>query len=340
MYDPSVILATSVTIGPLPGGNVNSNLDIPGQIILGWYTWPGVSLPDSSVIFNIGFSKVKTGTSDLTWFDDGTSCFYRNGSYILLNDTPASHYYLNGSVTFQSEAPHTVAPAIKVTSGNMAAVPIKISGFKDIGMVTLTMKYDPDVMTYQSFTNNSGFPGLSVYEITPGMIRIHGLVQSGETGMTLADSSILFTLHFNYKEGETGLTWKVDGDDCEYSGIPPTYPLLIDFPKSSYYLDGSVTQAVGIEETGGMISITAYPNPFTDHTTISWCSPGNGEVSIFIFNTMGELVAFFAGKSETNGNHNLYFSPDRILPGIYYARIVLKTNSKLIINKILLVCKG
>jgi hypothetical protein len=340
MYDPAIVIATSVTIGPLLGGNVNTNLSIPGQIILGWYAWPGITLPDSSIIFNIHFSKVTTGTSALTWFDNGTSCFYRNGSYILLNDLPDSIYYINGSVTFQSEAPHTLAPFIKVTPGNPAAVPVRVVGLKDIGRIALTMKYDSAVLIYQSFNNNSGFPALSVYEITPGTILIQGLEQPGGPGVTLTDSSILFTLHFSYKGGETELMWKLDGGDCEYSGLPPSYPVLADDPKNSYYLNGSVTPAVGIEEPAGMISMTAYPNPFTDHTTISWNSSAKGEVSLFIFNMMGEMVDSFTGKSEINGNHNLDFSSDRLLPGIYFSRIVLKTNNKLIISKILLVCKN
>jgi len=338
IYDPAITNATSVTIGPLLGGNLNTNLSIPGQIILGWYAWPGITLPDSSVIFNIQFSKVTTGTSALTWFDNGTSCFYRNGSYILLNDIPDSIYYINGSVTFQSEAPHTKAPSIKVTPGNPAVIPVMVSGFRDIGKVTLTLQYDPAVVDYQSFTNNSGFQGLSVHDTTPGMIVIKGLVQPGGSGITLADSSVLFTLHFNYQGGATGLTWKLDSGECEYNGLPPTYPILADNPKSSYYVNGSVTPAVGIEEQAGMLSLSAYPNPFNDHVTISWYSPVNGEVSLLLFNTMGEMVDFFTEKSENRGNHTLELSSASLLPGIYYARIRLKTSNNLMINTIKIVC--
>jgi hypothetical protein len=55
---------------------------------------------------------------------------------------------------------------------------------------------------------------------------------------------------------------------------------------------------------------------------------------------MGEMIDSYTGKSEINGYHNLDFSSDRLLPGIYFSRLVMKTNNKLIISKILLFCKN
>jgi hypothetical protein len=101
-YDTAVAAITSVTAGPLLGGGLGTNLTEKGRIILGWYAWPGVTLPDSTVIFNLEFSKVRNGTSPVTFFDDGNSCFFSNDSFQVLNDLPAEAYYINGAVTFQS----------------------------------------------------------------------------------------------------------------------------------------------------------------------------------------------------------------------------------------------
>ena len=48
-YNASVALATNVTTGPLLGGQLAANLDEPGTIVLGWYTYPGLTLPDNTV---------------------------------------------------------------------------------------------------------------------------------------------------------------------------------------------------------------------------------------------------------------------------------------------------
>jgi hypothetical protein len=98
-YNPAIFSAASVSAGPLLAGNINSNVAVPGEIVLGWYTFPGLTLPDNTVIFNIVFSKVSSGTSALTWNDDGASCQYADGNQTSLNDTPATYYYINGSLT-------------------------------------------------------------------------------------------------------------------------------------------------------------------------------------------------------------------------------------------------
>lgn len=101
-YDPSVAIATSVIKQSALPGSLASNTSTPGVITLGWYTWPGANLPDNTVIFNINFSKVATGSTVLTWIDDGYSCAWSNDSFIYLNDIPTSEYYINGSISFGS----------------------------------------------------------------------------------------------------------------------------------------------------------------------------------------------------------------------------------------------
>ena len=101
-YDPAIIIATAVTKGPLLTGSLDSNLDVPGVISLGWYKWPGVTLADNNTVFNITFSKVATGSTAITWVDDGNSCVWSNGNWVVLNDQPNSAYYINGSVSTSS----------------------------------------------------------------------------------------------------------------------------------------------------------------------------------------------------------------------------------------------
>jgi hypothetical protein len=248
LYDPGIATARAVTAGPLLGGNLNSNLTIPGKIILGWYAVPGVTLPDGTVILNIEFSRVSKGTSPLTWFDDGYSCYYANGNAVILNDLPTSSYYLNGSVTFTSKAPVTMAPSLRAGPGALPDIPVRVSSFRDIGKFSLTLQYDPSVLTFQSATNNPGFQGLTVHESAPGTLLAGWTADSAGPAMSLNDSSVIFTLHCRFSGGSTLLKWKVDGGSCAYDGMPPSYTVLYDVPKEAYYLDGSVTQDLGIGE--------------------------------------------------------------------------------------------
>ena len=102
LYNPAVVSVTAVTTGPLLGGGLSTDLSVPGIISLGWFTYPGVTLADNSVVFNIAFTKVAGCTSAITWLYDGYSCVWYNGNFALLNDIPTENYYINGSITFIS----------------------------------------------------------------------------------------------------------------------------------------------------------------------------------------------------------------------------------------------
>ncbi len=99
-YDTAVATATGVTIGPGMGGMISTNLSVPGQVNLGWFTSGGITLPDSSVIFNIQFTKSGNGISSIHWLDNGPSCEYNDGNFQPLNDIPASEYYYDGTMFF------------------------------------------------------------------------------------------------------------------------------------------------------------------------------------------------------------------------------------------------
>lgn len=103
LYNHTVLSISSVTAGPLLSGNLATDITHLDTISLGWFAYPAVTLPDNSVIFNINCTQVTGGcTSAITWSTDGYCVWYGwyDNNILLLNDAPASTYYLNGSVTF------------------------------------------------------------------------------------------------------------------------------------------------------------------------------------------------------------------------------------------------
>jgi hypothetical protein len=238
LYDPAVVTCTGITMGPGIPANISSNINTPGVITWGWYTWPGVTKPDNSVIFNLSFAKVASGTSNITWNDSYGDRQWSDGNSIVLNDLPLANYYFPGSITFQGDAPITTAPHLLACPGDIIDVPVTVESFNTIGAVSLTMLFNSSVLTYLSFTNNSGFPGLSVLNPSDGNLTMAGFDPTA--GKTLADDAILFTLHFDYTGGYSGFDWSDDGTTCEYAGPFPDYPVLNDLPEDTYYIDGSV----------------------------------------------------------------------------------------------------
>ena len=205
LYDPAVINATGVAAGPGIPGTLYANVSNPGVIVITWFNWPSVNLPDHSVIFRLQFTKVATGTSSLTFEDDGYSCYWGDGDYQILNDIPFSTYYIPGSLRV-GYAPVTTAPAITACPGQSISVPITVTDFDNIGRVYgLRMTYNSTVLTYTGYTNTSGFTGLTVANsVSGGTGTITAGPSSqiaGTSGITYADNSVLFTLDFTYKIG-------------------------------------------------------------------------------------------------------------------------------------------
>ncbi|MCD4732027.1 MAG: hypothetical protein K8R74_15580 [Bacteroidales bacterium] len=98
LYNPAIIIATAVTKEPILPGTLSSNISEPGVISLGWFTWPGVTLPDNTVIFNIVFSQIAPGYSEISWDDDGYSCAWSDDNFEYLIDIPTDDFYIAGSI--------------------------------------------------------------------------------------------------------------------------------------------------------------------------------------------------------------------------------------------------
>jgi len=150
--------------------------------------------------------------------------------------------------TIAQNAPVTTTPVKTVCPGSAVSVPVTVTGFHNIGAISLTMNYDPAVLTYISSVNSSGFPGLFINGATSGSVIIGGF-SSSSSGINYPDNTILFTINFNYIGGTTALTWFDNGASCEYSGPAPDFFPLNDLPYATYYINGQVAPVIGVDFT-------------------------------------------------------------------------------------------
>jgi hypothetical protein len=267
-----------------------------------------------------------------------------------LNDLPTSTYYINGELTFLAPvAPVVTAPVFHGTTDGTINIPVSVNAFNDVGKFTLTLDYDPAVLAYQSFTGNDNFTDLTVDGNTPGIIYVLGMVSTGVSGITLPDSAILFTLQFKPAIGTTPLTWLDNGTSCMFFGPPPKYILLSNAPLNEHYIDGSVkiTAPNGIPIPGGdatgngdehSLKLTSSPNPFSGNVKLNWYLPVKGQVLLELRNILGEKLCTIVDEVEQEGNHSLQVSPNFVSPGIYIARIMLKTNTNIMTRSIKMIC--
>jgi PKD repeat protein len=246
-YDISVLTATGFIANPSLPGFIADVTSIPGRIVMSWFGMSGVTLTDNSVMVELQFTGLTDGETTLTWLDDGISGEYSKfdgGEYNLLNDLPTNNFYINGLITHHRDAPVTIAPVFTATPNTSVCIPIKVVGFTDIGSASLSLSYNPAVLTFQSYYSNTISTSWfwQVSADNPGTMVMGGF----GTVFSLPDTSILFYACFQYHGGTTPLEWfDDDGSTCEYSD--EEYEPLYDMPQPVFYIDGLITETVVVD---------------------------------------------------------------------------------------------
>jgi hypothetical protein len=64
-----------------------------------------------------------------------------------------------------------------------------------------------------------------------------------------------------------------------------------------------------------------YPNPFNPSTTINFTLPEASNVTLKIFNTLGEEVSVLVNRIMEAGTHNFNFEASQLHSGIYFYRL-------------------
>ncbi len=67
-----------------------------------------------------------------------------------------------------------------------------------------------------------------------------------------------------------------------------------------------------------------YPNPFNPSTTIRYGLPARSQVTLTVFNTLGELVALLHNGEEDAGYHEVKFDGSRLPSGVYFYRMQVR----------------
>jgi photosystem II stability/assembly factor-like uncharacterized protein len=64
-----------------------------------------------------------------------------------------------------------------------------------------------------------------------------------------------------------------------------------------------------------------FPNPFNPSTTIQFSLPKSGDVTLKIYNLLGEEVKTLVDEYKEIGNHSIQFNANNLASGIYFYRI-------------------
>ena len=93
----------------------------------------------------------------------------------------------------------------------------------------------------------------------------------------------------------------------ETSEMPP------DAPSLTGVEDGEITTTFALEQN--------YPNPFNPSTTIRYSLPERSQVTLAVFNTLGQQVALLQNGEEEEGYHEVKFDGSKLASGVYLYRM-------------------
>lgn len=265
-YNPAVLTLIGCVPNPALVDFLVDGTTTPGQIMASWFSLAGIALGDGTPIFILSF-KYLGGTTALTWNPANSACEYtkfNGGAYTVLNDQPFSSYYINGLVS-GAAAPITFAPMITYAPAGSLQIPVIVTGFNNIGTISLTLEYDPATLVFQDiFTGNPTVTAAGNWVVgsqnAPNgkkYLRISWLKNESTIPpppVNLPDSSILITLDFNYPDAlkSSELLWIDDGSSCEYTD--GSYNILPDMPAGFFFVNGAVSGSL----TGPVITAPAY----------------------------------------------------------------------------------
>jgi hypothetical protein len=227
-FMPDAEFGSALTATDSPSGSKR-------KIVMSWSGNASKTLPEGSLMGTLNFTYA-SGSTLLTWIvTDGTSCRFNDASGNSYFDSPKSTYYQDGKVASHT-APKTVGSQQSAVVSQQVTVPVIVYDYSNIGLFSLTLDYDPSVLTYQSASLVPLIGGTFMASVSgQGQITMDW---SG-TAATLADSANLINLTFTYNSGETTLAWYDDGNSCRFAENS-TGPSLYDLPRSFYYINGYV----------------------------------------------------------------------------------------------------
>ncbi|MCB0274061.1 MAG: T9SS type A sorting domain-containing protein [Calditrichaeota bacterium] len=104
------------------------------------------------------------------------------------------------------------------------------------------------------------------------------------------------------------------------------------------YMDETLT-AIDDEPTpvvaNSILLSENYPNPFNPTTTLRYTLPFAGDVSVSVFNILGQEVANLNGGKQAGGVHTLNFDASILASGVYFyhVQVVNPANGNAVVSR-------
>jgi hypothetical protein len=108
----------------------------------------------------------------------------------------------------------------------------------------------------------------------------------------------------------------------EHEGGPACAWMVMD-PNSLVNVDDNQKTII----PNSLILYGNYPNPFNPSTKIKYSIPFSGNVTLHIYNSLGEEISSIKTSSQSPGQHEHNFSAKNLASGVYFYKISLSSDN-------------
>jgi len=288
---------------PIGGGVVNF-FDLSGYEPTSWsWSFPG-GTPSTSTVknpTNISFSQTGAYTVTLTATNPSGSNTYTILNYVKVAGVPLSPFLL-------SSPPSLSTILVSAQDPSMAQFTWRRSNSDPSVKYTFKIRKLATTVDYNYISDNNGID--SVISIRKSFLDSLGLV-------------------LGYTGDSVRCTWRVsatNGVDTVLAGSA----FIVTLKRSTI----GISQ-IGTTVPGSYKLYNNYPNPFNPKTIINFDVPKEGNISLKIYNSIGEVVAVIAENNFKPGKYQVDFDGSNLASGIYFYS--LQSGNFRQVNKMVLV---
>ncbi|WKZ72421.1 MAG: M14 family zinc carboxypeptidase [Ignavibacteriaceae bacterium] len=185
--------------------------------------------------------------------------------------------------------------------------------------------------------------GIYVYSAVPvELSSFSGKLVDGTVNLEWATASEVNNKGFEVQRSVNGSEWAtvgfIDGAGTKTATTDYSFSEKINFTGTIQYrlkqidFDGTYRLYGPVDiESAPVLSydlMQNYPNPFNPETVIRFTTPVDGNVSIVVYDILGNKVASPVDGFVKAGSHSVTFKPSGLVSGIYFYEMTAPTFSK------------
>ena len=197
------------------------------------------------------------------------------------------------------------------SGGEKLPIDIELQFYGEIVDTSLFVKPQPVNFTFVDLTTDTDL-GIVFYDDDD-----NGFVTPGDRLVAMTEA-LKGTWEFSFTDGDTTTSdsTPAPGDLYLFKSLKPfTAADIFEFIGLTSVDDFTdvLPKAVHLNQN--------YPNPFNPVTTIEYSLPRSGDVTLIIYNLLGEEVTRLVDRFQQAGEHRLAWNASNVSSGIYFYRL-------------------